>query len=220
MAPRAKAGPRVPVFSKVGPPPLTVRHRRWLREALDVGNDVDLAGFEKAIGTLITGLSAVAAGPTAREVAAEIAGFDREHLAPFFAAFMKLSPAARDVLFTPNAAANLEAALCEASLCDGVADYDRRPGIIDRFLREIIALSEAAGASGGLPSVAEYDHARSRPIFMTVRTAIDIAQDFATKYSLGAAPDLDHLAGLTDVTLIDYLHRARAKRRYPIAVFF
>jgi hypothetical protein len=220
MAPRQKAGPRVPVPAKLGPPPpLTRRQRTALLQAIDVGDHIDLAGFERAIWKVLARLAATSTGPTAREVAAEIEMFVADHLVPLARAYEALSPAARDKITAPDKALNLEMALAEAlstlrGLGDEIKDgaYDDRAIAIDAFLGEIVELTEAAGADSALPSRAS-KHARSFPIFMTVITALDIALDLAEEHAPAAVPDLARLRECRDATLLNRLYVCRAKRR-------
>ena len=168
--------------------------------------------FELLIHGAITDLAAKAAGPRARAIAAELTKFANKDLAPFAAAYHRLSGTARAHIcgFLPEFEWALD--LLSRGVPIVAAELPKEPpaylGLLDNFLHDIITVARAADVHPSLPPKLNYASADQYPSFLVARAAVEIAHEMAKHHAPAAAPDLQRLRGNADATFVDRLYQA------------
>ena len=168
--------------------------------------------FELLIYGAVTDLAAEAAGPRARAIAAELAKFADKDLAPFAAAYHRLSETARAHIsgFLPEFDEALD--LLSRGVPIMAAELPEEPpaylGLLDNFLHDIIIVTRVAGAYPSLPQKSDATRADQYPTFLATRAAVEIAHEMAKQYAPSAKLELQRLRGNADATFVDRLHQA------------
>jgi hypothetical protein len=204
-----------------------VTDKLWHQFATAIDLDVSIAnqtqlpgghslrfGFQMAIDLVLSSV----AGPTTREIRADLRGFF-ENISN---ANRAMRPETREILhaqlpsFVADLGEALERVLADLDETDQDASSSKPTNPTDSFLSNIIWLvGHCPAIRKSLPSKGHYEAAGNYPLYRSTRVAIDIACYLAERHAPAAAPKLKKIRNCQQSTLVNKLLRARRQISNP-----